>query len=300
MPYTTIAYNSYGHHTSHPHSHADHYDLFDNQVMNLPTYPNTFVQNNTPDFNVGHLVMDPDILESQFQTEFPDPFTVPDNRLHDINPNNGFHFHTPESTGIDSFYYSGFSEDYPGQSMFQHFGGQLFTSSHNFHFTNPDGTMGYNDYLVIPRERTSVSLVDPDPSNPARFNATYGLNPDGTPMVERSGWPFISEEYDNFTGSSYGEALHWLEVFATQSAMLESPAYIGLPHGLTYQNFVEPYNPTGFTAGYGRNPTNIPFIDPFEQNYSGLSESKVWQQYIDEHIIGDHGGFHDTFTPRIF
>lgn len=110
---------------------------------------------------------------------------------------------------------------------------------------------------------------------------------------------FDPSQFNDYTGTPMGEAMHWLEVFAKQSAMLKTPAYVGLPADDKLSKITQG-NPTGNVTAFDRNPQNIPVIDIFEQEYGGLSESSVWKNYVQKHIIDTHGGYHDTFTPRIF
>ena len=303
MPNITLTYN--------PRNYGD--------SVHLHAYPNTFVQNNVPRYHVTPL----DESRLNWYTNTADEIQnqVIDNREHDVNPNNGFHFHTPDP----------FSEPWgrtfqnmPRSFLSRHMSSPLFTDSHNHHWTAPDGRTGYHDYIFnIPAGRVVVDdgelrhtsdphtyagsrydeLVDDDLSNPNRFHGLYGLNQDGTLKNPDRKTVFDSDLYDynDYTGTSYGEALHWLEVFATQASYNKTPAYIGLPHGLALEQFAAPFDP--LQSGIARSRPNgafVPTIDVYDHGWNGLAKSDVWQHYVQEHVIKEHGGFHDIYTPRAF
>lgn len=108
---------------------------------------------------------------------------------------------------------------------------------------------------------------------------------------------FDNSQYNDYTGTSYGEALHWLEVFKNQAASYKAPSYITLSQ--TYDEAVGE-NPTGVRGAFGSDPLHVPVIDVFDLGFGGLKDSKVWQNYYNKHIITEHGGIHDVFTPLIF
>lgn len=284
--------------------------------FNTSAYPHTFTQNNvlhyddvTP-IDESKLTWYTDLSETAEE--------VFDNSEHDINPNNGFHFHERDP----------FVENeaapvtYLGSFLSKHLGSSLFTDPYNYHWTASDGRMGYHDYLFdIPEGRIVLDdgelrhtsdpltysgyrydeLVDDDLSNPKRFHGLYGLNQDGTLKNPNQKKTFDSSQYNDYTGTSYGEALHWLEVFATQSSYNKAPAYMGMPDGLIIEQFAAPFDPLGGQLAVSRpNSTFIPEIDIFDQGWGGLATSDAWQDYVQKHVIEEHGGFHDIYTPRAF
>ena len=269
---------------------------YSSNMLYMSPYPNTLTMNNTLEhFDYSSLLVDTSMLkpiDSPFDIE---PSAPIDNKEHDTDPTNLFYFHQPDNNAANTLYYGGFPADFPAANMFLHLGGPLFTDPYNYPYTTPSGHTGRHNYLVsIPRTDSPPSLIDPDIRNPNRFDAVYGLDKAENTL---NSWPFDSSKYNDFTGTSMGEFMHWMEVFAKQSAMIPHIPYIYIP---SLNRNILGNNPAGIETVFGVASATPPLVSVFDKNYGGLANSEVWRTYVDKHIMDEHGGIHDTTTPVIY
>lgn len=265
-------------------------------MIYIPPYPYTLAFDKRLDrFDYRSLITDTSDLQPvglEFDIE---PAGKVDNKNHDIDPTNLFYFHEPDNNSEGKLYYDGFPSDFPSEDMFMHFGGQLFTSPQNYQYINRDGHTGTHNYIVSYAPKDSPpSLIDPNIKNINRFDAVYGIEDRTDPTRKRDSWPFDSSKYDDFTGTLTGEFMHWMEVFAKQSAMIPQIPYIQIPASDIGTN------PSGAEVIFGTASRTPPLVSVFDTNYGSLANSNVWRTYVDKHIMGEHGGVHDTTTPLIY
>jgi hypothetical protein len=95
----------------------------------------------------------------------------------------------------------------------------------------------------------------------------------------------------DYTGTNIGEYYHIMQY------MQESLATI-TQQPVSYMDFngnlVSPEYASKETTG------NVPFFDVVSESYGWMDNSPYYQDYVNNHIIKDHGGIHDVITPRGF
>lgn len=101
--------------------------------------------------------------------------------------------------------------------------------------------------------------------------------------------PFFASDYNDFTGTPTGEFYHILQ-FMQESfkeiTKVKVP-YIGLDG-----------NPVSQELASKELTGNVPVFDPYSESYGWTATSPYYQNYINKHVIEEHGGTHDVITPR--
>lgn len=113
----------------------------------------------------------------------------------------------------------------------------------------------------------------------------FGQNYTGKPVANQGkpadnplAWPFNGSDYDDYSGTPYGEYLHILQYMKETIAETTKVK-------VSY---------TGLDSNSGR----VPVFDPAAEAYRWMEKSPYYQDYVQKHIWGDHGGVHDVITPR--
>lgn len=136
----------------------------------------------------------------------------------------------------------------------------------------------FDNRLPQPYDQNNLSLTDV-------FADTYPSEYDS----ETS--PYKPSEFVDFSGTVIGEYYHMMEYMQKSFAEItkEKVPFMTFDGRAIPQQFAS-YNLTG----------GVPYFDPLSEGYDWMNTSPYYQQYLDEHVLGEHGGIHDVFSPRGF
>jgi len=126
------------------------------------------------------------------------------------------------------------------------------------------------------------------------YNPSFTMNDLRSIVLNRK--DTSNSNYNDYTGTVYGEALHWIEAFATVANNRTKPQYINYDSVGEF-NKLAATNPSQIQSAFGKNVGAVPQLNEMTLAYGGLSGSPVWQDYVKHHIYGNHGGVHDILTP---
>ncbi|MFT6262156.1 MAG: hypothetical protein ACJAQ0_000001, partial [Dasania sp.] len=145
-------------------------------------------------------------------------------------------------------------------------------------------------------QRNPLSQSNEQPSTSPlldRFDENFNKFPLNieTPPDNPLAYPFNVSEYNDYTGTERGEWYHMMQYLQESLAEITKVKvpFIGFDGKPVDQQFASP-ELTG----------NVPVFDPVSEGYSWMNTSPYYQDYIEQHIEGEHGGIHDVFTPRGF